>query len=412
MISHGTYFRWQSSSIEAALKTRRVVYLSGARQGGKSTLTQSMASIDRHYRTLDDLTLKQAAENDPQDFVHHDIQTLIIDEAQRVPLLLPAIKMAVDSDRRPGRFLLTGSVNIQSLPGVQESLAGRITNIRLRPLSQGEITSAEPAFLDRLFDRRFPTGGALFGRDEILSMALRGGFPEAITLKGRDRGNWHRDYITALIERDLRDITRIQRHGAMKNLVQILAAWSSKLMDISAIGTGLSIARPTLESYINALEMLYLIERVPPWTKTDYGRVGKHAKLFMTDSGLMASILNWGLDALPLDPDRSGKLVETFAFNEIAAQVDANNGVYALYHYRDREKREIDFLVEREDGALLGLEVKAGTTVRNRDFQHLEWFRDNLVGKRRFTGIVLYSGDHAVSFGPDLWALPIGTMWS
>ena len=149
----------------------------------------------------------------------------------------------------------------------------------------------------------------------------------------------------------------------MRELVNILASWSGKFMDISAIGTGLSIQRTTIESYINALEALFLVERVHPWTKTDYARVGKQSKLFMADSGLMASLLKWKTDQVRLDPDRSGKLIETFAFNEIMAQIDAGDGRYELFHYRDREKREIDFLIEREDGVLLGIEIKAGSAI-------------------------------------------------
>lgn len=216
----------------------------------------------------------------------------------------------------------------------------------------------------------------------------------------------------AILERDLQDITRIHRKNAMRELVKILAAWSGKFMDLSAIGSGLSIQRPTLESYINALEALYIMERVYPWTKTDYARVGKQSRLFMADSGLMASHLGWKMDAIRLDPDRSGKLMETFAFNEMMAQVDAGDGRYDLFHYRDREKREIDFLIEREDNALLGIEIKAGSAVDKNDFKHLKWFKNNLVKARPFVGIVLYTGEFPASFGDDFWAVPFGLLWS
>ena len=155
-------------------------------------------------------------------------------------------------------------------------------------------------------------------------------------------------------------------------------------MDLSAIGSGLSIRRPTIESYINALEALYLVERVYPWTKTDYARVGKQSRLFMVDSGLMTSLLSWKMDQVRLDSDRSGKLIETFAFNEIMAQVDAGDGRYELFHYRDREKREIDFLIEREDNALLGIEIKAGSAIEKNDFNHMKWFQKNLRKSRIF----------------------------
>lgn len=405
------YTRWQRVIIEQAMKTRRVLLLSGARQCGKTTLAKALASDETTYRTLDDLAVRQIAETDPHGFVKHTGKTLMIDEVQRVPALLSAIKMKVDEDTRPGQYLLTGSANIQSLPGAQESLAGRIRKIRLRPLTQGELLGVLPNFLDHAFDQSFKQMKSTYDRDAILEMSFRGGFPEAVLLEGRSRKQWHQDYISALIERDLRDLARIQRQDAMRELIYVLAAWSAKFMDIAAIGTGLSIRRATIESYINALEALYVVERIKPWTHTDYARIGKQVKLFMTDPGLMASILNWNQEQVHMDADRSGKLIETFVFNEIAAQVDAGDGRYHLFHYRDREKREIDFMIEREDQALLGVEVKAGSVISTNDFKHLRWFKDNIAGDRAFVGVVLYTGEVLGSMGDGLWAVPFANLW-
>lgn len=407
------YIRWQKSILEKAIKTRRVLLLSGARQCGKTTLAKQLATADTTYRTLDDLAIRQLAEVDPHGFVKHTGKMLIIDEVQRVPALLSAIKLIVDEDTQPGQYLLTGSANITSLPGVQESLAGRIRKVRLRPLAQGELLGGAPTFLEKAFKLSFPEQKkSIYDRKAILELAFRGGFPEAIALDETERQQWHRDYMAALLERDLSDITHISRHSAMRELVRTLAAWSGKFMDISAIGSGLSIRRPTLESYINALEALYIIERVQPWTRTDYERVGKQTKLYMADPGLMASILRWRMAQVELDSDRSGKLIETFIFNELASQIDANNGRYELFHYRDREQREIDFLIERDDQVLLGIEVKAGSAISAADFKHLKWFRDNIAKNRPFYGIVLYSGEFAGSMGDNLWAVPFGALWA
>lgn len=405
------YNRWQKNGIEQALKTRRVLLLSGARQCGKTTLAKQIAKKDSTYLTLDNLAIRQLAETDPHGFVKHTSKMLIIDEVQRAPNLLSAIKLVVDENPQPGQYLLTGSANIQSLPSVQESLAGRIAKIRLRPLSEGEIRNTQPIFIDNAFNESFPKNKIIDGRKKILTMAFRGGFPEAIRLKENERAQWHRDYITALLERDLVDIAHITRHNAMRELIRILAAWSGKLMDISTIGSGLSISRPTIESYINALEALYLVERIQPWTRTDYERVGKQPKLYMSDSALMTSILRWRLDQVELDQDRSGKLIETFILNELAAQIDTTNDKYELFHYRDREKHEIDFLIEREDQALLGIEIKAGSTISTTDFKHLKWFQDNIAKNRPFIGIVLYSGELAGKMGNHLWAVPFGALW-
>ena len=411
IMEHMLYQRWQYTLIQEALETRRVLLLAGARQCGKTTLAKTLITDDVLYRTLDNAAFRQLAQQDPHGFVRNDHKMLIIDEVQRAPDLLPAVKMQVDEDTRPGQYLLTGSSNIQSLPAVKESLAGRIRKIRLRTLSQGERLGCEPDFLGRAFTESFGTSSHPYDREALMGMALQGGFPEVLSLHVRSRKQWHRDYVAALIERDLRDITHIQRQDAMQELLVILAAWSSKFMDIAAIGSGLSIRRPTLESYINALESLYVVERVKPWTHTDYARVGKQSKLFMTDSGLMASLLGWNEKQIQWDGDRSGKLIETFMFNEIAALVDASGGTYNLFHYRDREKREIDFLVEREDGALLGIEIKAGSSIGSNDFKHLRWFRDNIANDRPFTGIVLYAGELSGKMGQNLWAIPFGELW-
>jgi predicted AAA+ superfamily ATPase len=407
------YTRWQKRIIDGALKTRRVILLSGARQCGKTTLAKQLATADTTYRTLDDLAIRQIAESDPHGFVQHVARMLIIDEVQRVPSLLSAIKKMVDENTRPGQYLLTGSANIQSLPSAQESLAGRIRKIRLRCLTQGELLGVEPSFLDNAFKQNFSKKlKSTYSRKNILELAFRGGFPEVIKLKANERKQWHKDYIAALLERDLKDVAKITQHRAMHDLVNILAAWSGKFMDISAIGAGLSIRRPTIESYINALEALYLVERVYPWINTDYERVGKQSKIYMTDCGLMAAILRWNMSLVEFDPDRSGKLIETFIFNELAAQTDAGDGVYELFHYRDREQHEIDFLIEREDHALLGIEVKAGSKISTADFKHLKWFKDNIAKKRPFVGIVLYSGEYVGSMGENLWAIPYGALWS
>jgi uncharacterized protein len=405
------YQRWQSKNIKHALKTRRVALLNGPRQCGKTTLAKQLVSPEVQYLTLDDVTLREAATMDPQGFVQHKYSTLIIDEIQRVPSLLIAIKKNVDEDTRPGQYLLTGSANIQSIPSVQESLAGRITKIRLGTLSQGEMQEAQPTFLEHAFNQDFQYAYKSATKEGIIRMASGGGFPEAIQLQGRDRRKWHLDYVDALLERDLKDIAHIQKYDVMGRLVEILAAWSSKYMDIAAICSGLSLRRETLESYINALESLYLVERIPAWRKTDYDRVGKKPKIFMADSGLMFSLLSWNLEQIRYQSDPLGKLIETFAFNEISTQVCVHSEIYELFHYRDREQREIDLIVEREDQSLLGIEIKSTSVVTKNDFKHLLWFKNNLSKKAPFVGIILYTGDSPISFGDDLWAIPFPMIW-
>lgn len=405
------YSRWQYEIVKKALKSRRVLILVGPRQCGKTTLAKEIASSNTIYRTLDDATLLDAALNDPQGFVRHGNELMIVDEVQRAPLLLQSIKQDVDIHQTPGRYLLTGSANIQSLPHVSESLAGRVRNIRLRPLARGEINHNQPNFLKNAFSEIFVGTDQNDDKDAYISYALEGGYAEPRNLEKSERQRWHQDYLEALISRDLKDIINIRRQDSMGKLLEVLAAWSSKFIDISAIGANLALARQTIESYINALEALYLVERVRAWSKTDYDRVTKQDKLFMTDTGAMSAILRWKLDTVRLDGDKSGKLLETFVFTQLAAHIDAKEGSYQLYHYRDREKREIDFIIETEEGDILGIEVKAGSVVSNDSFKHLKWFKEHITKHNKFIGLVLYTGANVVRFGENMWAVPINILF-
>ena len=413
------YQRWQEGIIKQALETRRVILLSGARQCGKTTIAKQLSTEKTIYYTLDDVSLLEAAVSDPHGFVRHADNLMIIDEIQRAPVLLPAIKKEVDENQKYGRFLLTGSANIQSLSSVRESLAGRIRKIRLRPLAYGEIVHTKPHFIKNAFQGIFNSTNNVNDlnqkaddKDEYLLKAFSGGYPEVLRLKTeKDKKQWYKDYINALIDYDLKDIAQIRHKDGLIKLIEVLAAWSSKFIDISAIGSSLSLARPTIESYINALETLYLVERVRPWHKTDYDRVSKQDKLFITDTGLMVSILRWRFEKVRLEGDLNGKLLETFIFNQLSAIIEAQEEDYELYHYRDREKREIDFIIENEEGDLLGIEVKAGSSVNKGSFKHLLWFKDNIAEDHKFTGIVLYTGENILSFGKNIWAVPINAMW-
>ena len=404
--------RLQKQNIVGAMSTRRVILLNGPRQCGKTTLAKQLNLENVTYRTLDDLALLKAAQIDPSGFIKQSQGCMIIDEIQRAPSLITAIKKAVDEDMRPGQFLLTGSADIYALPQVQESLAGRIQKIRLRTLTQSEMNiSHKPSFLDRAFQENFCIQNSQEDKESILQHCFRGGFPEAVELSDQQRKRWHKDYINALLEKDVRDVAQIQRHHALKELMSVTCAWSGKLLDVSKIEATLSIQRQTLENYLRILEAMYLMERLKPWTKTDYQRVGRQSKMFVTDTGLICSLLGWNMKEVLFNSDRSGKIMETLVYNELAAHVDAHDGLYEFYHYRDRTGHEVDFILEREDGQLLGIEVKAGSSVGLEDFKHLMWMRNTLAPDRFSVGIVLYTGEHILRFGESMWAVPFSDMW-
>ncbi|MCL1930555.1 MAG: DUF4143 domain-containing protein [Treponema sp.] len=407
------YQRWQVENTQKALKNRRVVAISGARQTGKTILTGQVMGDKGIYRSLDKHEFFQAAKYDPNEFVKNSGGTMVIDEIQKVPYLLSEIKLAVDKDNRPGQYLITGSANLQTLATINDSLAGRIKHIRLRPLTVGEILKNKPTFLERAFHGNFPVQIKGYDKDAIFDFAFRGGYPEAVRMKGaKERKEWHRDYINNLINKDLYDIENIRRLDTISDLVKILAGWSGKFMDKAKIGSTLEISKPTFDIYINALISLFIFERVPPWTKTDYGLVGKKSKIYATDTGLMASLLNWKREDLYLESDKSGKLMETLVFQEISAQIDLDSD-YSLYQYRDTKKREVDFLIEKEDEGLVGIEVKASRRVSIEDFAPQIWFKENIVkNKMPYRGMVLYTGEDTLSFGNGMLAVPAAALFT
>ena len=405
------YIRWAKSTVEHALTTRRVIIISGARQVGKTTLAKQAVTENAIFRTLDDTTLLDVAIQDPKGFLEHDAKTLVIDEIQKAPVLLPEIKKAVDINDAKGQFVLTGSSDVRSNPKIKESLAGRVKNIRLRALTEGEIRGISPNFLEKLFAGDFPSQIKDCSKTAVLNIALRGCYPEVLQLGKNDRKDWYKDYLDALIEHDLKDIASIKNEDALRQIIKALAAWSSKYMDMEGICSSCGISKPTLNEYIALVERLYLCERLHPWTKTDYDMVGRTDKMYMTDTGLMAATLGWHYDSVAFDADKFGKIIETFVFNELSAQIDLNND-YTLHHYRDRRDREIDFIIENENGDIAGIEVKGGSRVSKEDFKHMEWFRDNLTKDKKFTGIILYSGENTLSFGNNLLAVPTACLWN
>jgi len=404
--------RWNQCILEKALKTRRIIVVSGARQCGKSTLIDMYFDGRVEIRSLDSRRLREAALLDPQSFVRNDGESpMVIDEIQKAPGLLSEIKLAVDRNRRPGQYVITGSSDVYSFPDSDESLAGRVKNIRMRTFAQGELRGVDPLFLQRLFANDFSVKCQECDKRSVLELAFRGGYPEVVSLSAEDRPEWFRDYLRALFSKDIKDDERIRRQQALHDLLKAVAAWSSKFADTDKIQSACGLSRTAYREYLAVLERYYLCERVEAWTGTDYARIGKRPKWYMCDTGLMASVLNWRARDIELDPDKSGKIVETFVFTELAAQVDLSGG-YTLYHYRDIDKREIDFIIENADGDLAGIEVKAGSGVGKDDFRHLAWFRDHLAKGRRFVGIVVYSGRDVLSFGNGMLAVPLSAFWS
>lgn len=403
--------RFAAKRVATALRDTPVVMLIGPRQCGKTTLVRQFLSKEREYVTLDDDTVLEAARNDPTNFVR-GFNMVTIDEVQRAPELLRAIKLSVDSDRRAGRFLLTGSANILTLPKVSESLAGRMEIVTLMPISRAEILGKEPTFLKMAFRSKLVKPGPNITGDQLVHAVLVGGYPEMLRREApRRRQAWARDYVKAIVQRDVRDIAEVEKLDQLPRLVQALAHQSGQLTNFTQLGGQIGMDDKTTRKYTGILEQLFLVQRVSPWLRNELKRLIKTPKLHFVDSGLLAALLALTAEQIPKDRSAFGAVLETFVFAEVMKQTTWSEDSYTLHHYRDKDQDEVDIIVENEQGALVGIEVKASATVRASDFKGMRKLLD-ICGEDLKLGVILYDGTKVVPFGDRLFAAPMSCLWS
>lgn len=405
------YSRHATDRIRDALSDTRVVLLAGPRQAGKTTLARSLAEEGRTYLTLDDATTLAAAKADPAGLVR-GLDQAIIDEVQRAPDLLLAIKESVDRDTRPGRFLLTGSANLMTLPRVADSLAGRMETIRLMPLAQSEILGRPMStFFATLFAGKAPSPGALRLGADLIELVLAGGYPEALGRKTwARRQDWYTNYVEAVVGRDVRDVANIDQLDRMPRLLRALAEHSGQLINHTRVGASLDLNHVTTQKYTGVFEQLFLVRTLPPWHNNALKRLTKTPKLHFLDSGLLAAMRGLTPERVAGDRANFGAVLETFVFAEVLKLVGWSDDRFTLTHFRDKETDEVDIVLEDREGRIVGLEVKASATVRSEDFAGLRKLAE-AAGKRFAFGAVLYDHEQIVPFGDRLAAAPLSTLW-
>jgi predicted AAA+ superfamily ATPase len=401
------------SNLHLARSDTPVVLINGARQTGKTTLARAVSqTTGAQYFTLDDAATLALATGDSAGFVRQLSGPVVLDEVQKAPDLFPAIKLAVDNDRQPGRFLLTGSANVMTLPRLSESLAGRMEVIPLYPFSAGELTGQREGFVQRLFDGTIAAAHLPVNADDLPARLVRGGYPEAIQRGAEDRrARWFASYLSTILQRDVRDLARVEALPALPNLLKLLASRASGLLNLADVGRDAGLPHTTLTRYLALLETVFLVHRLPAWSPNLGQRLVKAPKLHLVDTGLACHLL--GADTRRLNDDRAllGRLLETFVVGELRKVISWSDPQAGLYHYRTAAGSEVDVILERPDGSFAAIEVKASHTITMADFKALRALRDQRGALFR-AGIVLYLGDQVIPSGDKLWLVPLRALWA
>ena len=412
-MDHEHYPRLLKTQINEALSDTPVICLLGPRQSGKTTLAKTIDS-ERQYINFDDTTLLKTAMEDPSGFVRGLPHKVVLDEVQRFPEILPAIKAEVDENRQPGRFILTGSANLLLLPKAQESLAGRLEVIYLNPLSEQEKHGAPDCLLSRLVEGRLKPviSGNQLAVEGIAEAVVSGGFPEPIKRPPKRARQWFRQYVDSIIQRDVKDIANIREEGEMRRLLEMLALRSGTLLNTSALANELSMQRLTIDRYLSVLERLFLTRKLPAWHRHDAKRLIKAPKIHLIDTGLISALRRLNVADWYKYSNDFGPVLESFVVQQLMCQAGWVDEDLSFYHYRDKDKVEVDLVIE-SGHKVWGVEVKKSTSVQSKDVQGLSRLA-RLAGNDWQGGILLYSGSNCLPL-PGIengLAVPMNQLWT
>lgn len=396
------YDRFLQGKIKASKSP--VILINGARQVGKSTLVKQIFSETHEYFTLDDLNVLHLIKKNPQDFIKNLRGPVIIDEIQRCPEILLAIKCVVDEKREPQKFILTGSVNLTGLKGYIDSLAGRMSTFTLWPLSQEEISKKRTNWIDSLFNGE---NIILTKKTFDLSLLKTGGYPICVIENSEAyRKEWLKSYVQQIIEKDVRDIAHIEGITDLPNIAKLLSSRVGSLVNLSELSRSLQIPNSTLKRYIDLLQMTFLYTPLKPWYKNLGKRLTKSEKIYIVDTALIMILSGGNCD---IDPSFQGHVFENFVYLELLKQFSYAFNDAKIFHYRTTTGKEIDFIIETDDGELIAIEVKSHSQINIKDAQTIKEFNEKNNIK---IGIILYKGDKIIPIDHNIFFVPIHVLWS
>jgi predicted AAA+ superfamily ATPase len=400
-----------------ALADTPAVLVNGARQTGKSTLVHSaeFAGQNRQYLTFDDPGILAAAKRDPNGFVAGLNMPITLDEVQHVPEIFSVIKAAIDRKRQAGHFLLTGSANVMLLPKLSESLAGRMEVLTLWPFSQGELHRVRESFVDTLFSQKLVgwTGKiATVTRDELLEIALAGGYPLAIARQSATRRDaWFQSYVMTMLQRDIRDLANIADVTAVPRLLSVVAARAGGLLNFADLSRSVALPQTTLKRYFALLEGTFLVQLLRPWARNLGKRIIQTPKVYLNDTGLLAYLLGATVDRLEAEGNLAGAVLENFVLMELRKQSTWSTTQPDLFYWRTASGQEVDVVLEDRAGRVVGVEVKAAATLSANDVRGLQALA-TAAGKHWVRGVVFYTGTEVIPFSANLHGVPMSRLWS
>jgi len=405
------------SIVRDTLNDTPVAVIQGARQVGKSTLTEIVSeNMDSVRITLDSNAALTAAKENPFEFVtQHSDGLLIIDEIQKCPELLSEIKLSVDKNRRPGQFLITGSANILSLRSANESLAGRAETITLMPFSVGEITGVKEDIVSKLMHRDILSrlrNTKPLTRAGYSKLIGNGGYPDAQKRILKRRKAYFDNYIIRVLDHDANELYGLAHIDRLKTIYSLLAGNPSQIYNRANISRLVGIPESSMNGYIRLIEDLCLLHTIPGWGKNYSHRAINRQKVILSDTGLVCSLTGMTSDFLANieNSNELGPILEAFVIAEINKQKTWSDTNYNLFHYRDRDNKEVDLVLELDGGKIIAIEIKSSSSFSKKDFAGMKLLRD-MLGNRFHCGIVLYTGEEVLPFGDRLFAAPISAIW-